>query len=176
MYRAGGAGINYYGQLLGGPGGDPAKMQNTLEGIPGYQFARDQGIDALNRTANSRGMLASGNNTQDILRFSQGLADQNYFNYLNALQPFFGLGQNAANSIQGGLTNKANLASDTGRAIGTLGYASKTGAGQAGADMYANINNAEQAANSNLWNAILGVGGAVTGAAGNAGGFGNLFS
>jgi hypothetical protein len=175
LYNRGEKGVDYYGQLLG-LGGNSGKVQETLEGIPGYQFARDQGLDSINRLANSRGMLSSGNNSQDLLRFSQGLADQNYFNYLGAVQPYFGLGQNAASGMQQNASQQANIYQNTGNNLANYGYNTNVGLGQAGAELYQNQFQADQGANQNLWNAILGVGGAVTGAAGQAGGFGTLFS
>ena len=159
-------GIDYYGRLLGLGGGDPGQMQSVLENIPGYQFALNQGIEAINRRANAAGMLNSGNADIDAINYAQGLASQNYFDYLNAVQPYFGLGQNAAAGIQSGYTNKANLAADTGQQLANYGWMKHTGIGQAGADRAMNIYNAEQAAGGNLWNAILGIGGALAGAFG----------
>jgi hypothetical protein len=171
LSQSGQQGIDFYGQLLGLNGGDP---QAALQNIPGYQFAQEQGLDALNRTANSRGMLASGNNTQDILKFSQGLADQNYFNYLNAAQPYFGLGQAGAQGLSNAYTNQAGLydrlgANKSNVTTGTAGQIADvntnaagnlaniaTGRGQAGYQYAADRNAAEQTANSNLWGAILG--------------------
>lgn len=98
LSRQGNRGINLYGRLAGVNG--PEDMSATLAQIPGYQFALNQGLDSVNRLANSRGMLASGNNTQDLNNYAQGQASQNYFNYLNSLQPYFGLGQNAAQGMQ----------------------------------------------------------------------------
>lgn len=173
----GNAGVDFYGQLTGLPGAENAPgIQQTLEKIPGYQFSRDQGIEALNRSANSRGMLASGNNTQDILKFSQGLADQNYFDYLKSFAPYFNQQAGAASGIQGGYTNKADLAAGIGGKQADYGWQKYTGIGQAGADRANQVANAETAGSANLWSAILGLGSGLTGAAGKAGGFGNLFS
>ena len=76
---------------LGGAAGNEAAT-NAFQAGPGYQFALDQGLQALNRNAASRGMLASGNNTQDILKYSQGLANQEYGNWQNRLGNFSELG------------------------------------------------------------------------------------
>jgi hypothetical protein len=218
LSNSGQQGIDLYGQLVGL--GDPSQMQERLASIPGYQFARDQGIDALNRNANSRGMLASGNQSQDVMRFSQGLADQNYFGYLNSLQPYFGLGQNAAgglsqvygqlgqnanqlgvnqsninygagrdlsnlaqgyglnraNVAQGAANNLSNIYQNQGSQMSGLSQAQ----GQAGADKHANIYNAQQAADNNMWQALIAGGnmlaggvGAYTGAGGTFGGGGS---
>lgn len=170
LYDRGTQGIDYYGQLVGLGGGDPAGMQQTLENIPGYQFARDQGIQALDRQANAKG---NPYNATDVLNFTNGLASQNYFNYLDRLNPFFGLAQGAASGLAGGYgnianlynqlgANKANVATgvagsiaDTYRNQGTGNMNLALGRGQANADMYANNYAADQAASQNLWGAIL---------------------
>lgn len=180
LYRRGVGGIDYYNQLLGGPGGDPQQMQQTLEGIPGYQFARDQGVQALDRQANAKG---NPYNATDVLQFSQGLADQNYFSYLNALQPNFGLAQSGAGGIASNAVNQSNVHTNTASNIanahsnmGNLGYNTQVGIGQAEGQLAQNRYAAEQGASGNMWNAILGGLGATASAAGTAGGFSKLLS
>ena len=85
---------------LGGAAGNEAAT-NAFQAGPGYQFALDQGLQALNRNAASRGMLASGNNTQDILKYAQGLANQEYGNWQDRLGQFSNLGFNAASGQTG---------------------------------------------------------------------------
>ncbi|MGJ0454172.1 MAG: hypothetical protein ACR65T_13235 [Methylocystis sp.] len=96
---------------LGGAAGNEAAT-NAFQAGPGYQFALGQGLEALNRNAASRGMLASGNNTQDILKYSQGLANQEYGNWQDRLGNFSGMGLNAAQGQTGRQGALANL--DTG--------------------------------------------------------------
>jgi hypothetical protein len=102
-------GVQSYGDLIGLGGGDPAKMQAMLAATPGYQWQMDQGLEGLNRTANSRGMLTSGNNTQDILKYSQGLADQSYQSAVQNRMPYFGMAQNAAQGQSNVLTQQAGM-------------------------------------------------------------------
>lgn len=45
---------------------------------PAYQFAFDQGMNAVNRTAAAKGQLNSGNRLQELTKFGQGLASQLY--------------------------------------------------------------------------------------------------
>lgn len=102
---------NYYDPYSSATQGAPGMQANALglngaagneaatgafQAGPGYQFALDQGLEALNRNAASRGMLSSGNNTQDILKYSQGLANQEYGNWQDRLGQFSGMGLNAA--------------------------------------------------------------------------------
>jgi hypothetical protein len=122
-----------YGRGLGGIDAYSALLQNpdSIYDSELYKSREQAGIDGLNREANSRGMLSSGNNTQDILDYmKQGGLD--YFNTLaNAHQPYFGLAQSGAQGMQsgynalGGLydnlgTNKANLAAQSGSALANL--------------------------------------------------------
>lgn len=93
---------------LGGAAGNE-RATDAFQAGPGYQFALDQGLEALNRNAASRGMLASGNNTQDILKYSQGLANQEYGNYLNRLGDFSQLGLSSAAGQTGRQNSLASL-------------------------------------------------------------------
>lgn len=52
---------------------------------PGYQFAMDQGIQARDRSAAARGMLTSGAQQKELTRFGQGIANQEYNNWLNRI-------------------------------------------------------------------------------------------
>lgn len=93
---------------LGGAAGNEAAT-GAFQAGPGYQFALDQGLEALNRNAASRGMLSSGNNTQDIIKYSQGLANQEYGNYLNRLGDFSQLGLSSAAGQTGRQNSLASL-------------------------------------------------------------------
>jgi hypothetical protein len=87
-------GVQSYGDLIGlNPGIDPTEL---LRNTPGYQWQMDQGLDAINRLANSRGELSGGGNTQDLLKYSQGLADQTYQSAVANRTPYFGMAENAA--------------------------------------------------------------------------------
>lgn len=60
---------------------DPTKIQQT----PGYQFALDQGNQAINRSAAAKGMLNSGGVLAELAKYGQGMASQNYGNQVNTL-------------------------------------------------------------------------------------------
>src|SRR5690349_17301122 len=53
---------------------------------PNYAWARDQGIQALDRSAASRGRLYSGAQMQGLSQFNQGRATQHLGNYRQGLQ------------------------------------------------------------------------------------------
>ena len=65
-------------------------LQNpsSVESTPGYQFAYNQGLEAVNRTAAAKGQLGSGNRLYDLTKFGQGLASQTYNSTVNQLGNF----------------------------------------------------------------------------------------
>ena len=75
---------------------------SSLRSLPGYQFAQDEGLRAVDSSAARRGMLNSGRNIKDTLRFSQGLADQTYGDQFSRLFNASGRGMDA-------ISNRANL-------------------------------------------------------------------
>ena len=62
-------------------------LQNpeSVTSTPGYQFAYNQGLEAVNRTAAAKGQLGSGNRLYDLTKFGQGLASQTYNNTVSQL-------------------------------------------------------------------------------------------
>lgn len=96
---------NLYADALGVNGADGnARAQDAFQVGPGYQFAVDQGLEAVQRSAAAGGMLASGNTLDAALRNAQGYASQEYNNWLAGLSPFVG-------AEQAGLENRAGLGS-----------------------------------------------------------------
>jgi len=60
----------------------------AMEGFyndPGYEFQQAEGQKALERSAASKGMLSSGALGKGLLKYSQGVADQGYQNWLRNL-------------------------------------------------------------------------------------------
>lgn len=64
-----------------GPAGVQRAQQQFQTG-PGYQFALGQGLESIAQQANAAGMLASGNMLRESQQFGQGLANQEWNNYL----------------------------------------------------------------------------------------------
>ena len=60
---------------------DPSKVQQT----GGYQFAVDQGNQAINRSAAAKGMLNSGNVLAELDKYGQGMGAQQYDTETNRL-------------------------------------------------------------------------------------------
>lgn len=80
---------------------------------PDYQWTQQQGLQALDRSAAARGSLYSGGQTADVLKYSQGLASQQYNNYYNKIAGLAGLGQSAASALTGVNNNYANQTAAT---------------------------------------------------------------
>ena len=93
---------------------------------PGYQFRMDEGSKALDRSAASRGLLRSGAQQKAITTFGQGIASEEYGNYLGSLFNLAGMGGQAvggANNTSAGLVQGAgNMMTQGGIARGS-GYA-----------------------------------------------------
>lgn len=142
---------------LGGQEGYDAAT-SAFRTTPGYQFAVESGLDAIDRRAASRGMLGSGNTNLDTIRFSQGLADQQWQNWLNNLNTASGSGLTATTNQAGIQTGLGDLNFNTGATKANLAYQTETGVGNSNAQMQADIQAAKNAANANIWGAILGVG------------------
>jgi len=84
---------------------------SSFKESPDYQFALDQGLQGLDRSAAARGSLYSGGHSADLLKFGEGLASQNYGNFYNRLAGLSGTGQTTASGLG---TLGANYASNIG--------------------------------------------------------------
>jgi len=115
------AGANLYADANGINGAEGnARAVNAFQTGPGYQFALDQGMQALTRGASAGGMLASGNTLMAANQFGQGLANQEYGGWLGRLAPYndmerAGLENQAA---LGSLVSTARLENNAQRAEG----------------------------------------------------------
>lgn len=132
-----------------------ANMSETLAQTPGYQFAEDRGLKAVNNQLAARGLSGSpGAVSKGAADFTTGLASGTWQNVVNALQNLFSsgtgalqgavsTGANAAGNFTGGniatnstisglLTGQGNAqggaATATGNALGTLGGGISTAA------------------------------------------------
>lgn len=133
---------------LNGPEGIQ-RAQAAFQTSPGYQFQLGQGLDALTRAANITGAAAGGNTLQAAQQYGQGLANQEWNNYLTGLQgrqqlyaplEAQGFGQYGAGVGNIGLTggtNAANIYGATGANLANL-YGTT---GQQLANAYGNYGN-----------------------------------
>lgn len=113
------SGMGLYGDALGVNGADgTARARDAFQSSPGYEFQLDQGLDALERRAGAQGRLSSGQTGLDTLGFAQGLANQDYNNWLSNLSGYgqqqAGLYTTGLQGQAGALSDLANLATGTG--------------------------------------------------------------
>jgi len=165
------AGANAYGNAVGanGPAGQALARAN-FQTDPGYGFQLDQGLQALNRTHAAAGNLSSGNADTDALKFSQGLADQSYGNYVSRLAPYL-------NQQQLGTAGAAGVATGQGNALNQSYDLQGNAANQTQTTMGNNLAGAElnnYKTGANLWNAIGGGLNFLSGGVGGQGGIGGL--
>lgn len=124
-------------------------MLEALTQTPGYQFGREQGQQALERSAAARGLTLSGAQLQDAQKFGTDYAIAAGWNpYVSQLNAFAGLGENAAAG-----TGNAGTA-----AAGQVGSAITTGAANASSAQLAGAQARASGilAQGNMWQDILG--------------------
>lgn len=116
-----GQGSALYSDALGinGPQGNQNAV-SAFQAGPGYDFALNQGIDAINRKRNAAGSLVGGNADRDAQVFGQGLANQEYGSWLNRLQGFQPLELSATQGAATGNQQNANTLANLGVAGSNL--------------------------------------------------------
>jgi hypothetical protein len=104
------AGSNALGQLssLYGLNGAPANT-SILTNSPNYQFAFNQGENALDQSAAAKGNLFAGGYGQDLVNYGQGMASQQLGALTNTLMGISSSGQNAASMTGQQGANAANI-------------------------------------------------------------------
>lgn len=113
--------------LEGLDGGNSGTVQAALEGLPGYQFANQQGLKSVQNSATARGLGVSGAAQKASATYSTGLANQYYNNLLTGVQNTENTGEAAGASLGG-------VASSIGESIGanTIGGGNAKAAGEIG--------------------------------------------
>jgi hypothetical protein len=116
--QAGGRGLSELMDAMGLNGAEAAAgALSRFQTGPGYSFAMDQGVNALDRSAASRGGLYSGGAARELTQFGQGLANQEWNTRLSQLAGLAGTGQQAAGAL-------SNLAVGRGSTAGNYAGAS----------------------------------------------------
>ena len=91
--------------------GDQAAAFGRFQTSPGYQFRLQQGVNALDRSAAARGMVLSGAQGKALTDYGQGVASNEYGNYIGGLNTMSGRGAQGVTGIAGidaSLTNAGN--------------------------------------------------------------------
>lgn len=121
LVNAGQGTLGTYYDAIGANGADgSARAASAFTASPGYQYGLDQALNAVQRSAASRGGLAGGNATSDILKTANGLASQGYQQYVNNLQGGLGAYTTGVSGMAGSLTNQGNAAQGYGNALSAL--------------------------------------------------------
>ena len=90
-----------------GTNGQPANYSN-FENMPGYQFAVNQGTQAIQRQAASMGSAYTPNTAIAVGNYVTGTASQDYNTYISQLMGAAGLGTTANQGLQTGTQTTAN--------------------------------------------------------------------
>lgn len=121
--ESGGNALNAYNFEMGL--GDRPDGYRGFQATPGYDFQMQQGTRAIDGSAAASGGLFSGATLKSLQGFGQGLANQEYGNYLNRLSGMAGAGQSAA-GMQA--TAAGNMGQSSGNALASIGNAQSAGA------------------------------------------------
>lgn len=111
------------------PGNIPMTAAAGFQETPGYQFQVQQGTQGVLNSLSALGMKNSGKALKSLDTFTQGVANQEYGNWLNRIAGVAGMGQsqtNATNALsQNAATNIGQTYQDQGqaRASGYVGQA-----------------------------------------------------
>lgn len=143
---------------LGANGADAqGAARSAFSASPAYDFNLTQGLDAINRARNARGMANSGNTDRDAQVFGAGLASNEYDKWLAGLNSYVnpelsatsgaaagrsGVDLSRAGFERGVGTDVANIRSGLGRDV--AGVATGLGTGTAG--LYGSAANLDTAA------------------------------
>jgi hypothetical protein len=117
-YTTAGAGATSALSSAEGLGGG-APNYSGFENMPGYQFAIQQGTQAIDRQAAASGSGYTPNTQAAVGQYVTGTAMQDYNTYIQQLQATAGMGETAANQL-GGITyntgaNTSQLMANTGQ-------------------------------------------------------------
>jgi len=142
------------GDITGARGAEgQARARTAFQTDPGYEFARDEALQGVERSGASRGMLNSGNTLMALQDRASGLAEQQYGNWANRALGVAGMAPGIAGQQAGIYTGLGGALSQNYGQQGQLGYQTEAGIGeaQAQADLDANR------ASGQFWNTALGV-------------------
>jgi len=136
---------------LNGAGGSTA-AQKAFQTSPGYDWQVQQGLDALNRTAASRGGLAGGGQSIALQNYGQQMANQQWQNWLSGLNTASSQGMTAAAGKTGQQNALANLDYGYGKDLSSI-YMNGT---QQAMGALQNGNQQQPDSSSGIMSAILG--------------------
>lgn len=183
----GGANLqSFYGNLMQNPGGMLNQIGQNFQQSPGFNFQVNQATNAANNVASAGGMAGSPAEQQSLATTVNGLANQDYYNWLNNAQNLMGQGLQGASNLYGmglsgmddlgklGFNASNELATSLGNTLGSQGQLAYSG--QANQNMM-NMENqmAANALDSGGWSSLGGaLGGLINAGGGTLPGIGSL--
>lgn len=90
----------------------------SITDSPWYQFSLTEGLRGLQNKALAGGKFFSGQTTRDVLKFSQGLASQEYDNEFKRRYGLAQLGQSSAASLSGAAVQTGNTLAGLSQTMG----------------------------------------------------------
>jgi hypothetical protein len=117
---------------LNGATADPANFLN----MPGYQFAVQQGTQAIQRQAAAMGNAYTPNTAAAVGQYVTGTASQDYNTYISQLMGAAGLGTTANQGLQTANQTTANNVSQLQQNIGQANAYGINGAGNAAGSLF----------------------------------------
>lgn len=115
-------------QLTNDPGGLFNKFGQGFHQSPGYQFALQQGLNGSNSAAAAGGLLGTNAHQQQNTGVAEGLANQDYYNYMGNVLGLYGQGLTGLNNqYQTGYNASNELGQSIGNVLGAQGNAAYAG-------------------------------------------------
>lgn len=125
-----------FGQLSSDPGAMLNKIGGQFHQSPGFNFAMQQAMQAANQGAAAGGMAGSPAAQQQAQHTATGLANQDYYNWLNQATGMFGQGLQGMQGLAGmGMQAGSNMANLISQALATQAqeaYAQRANQSQSG--------------------------------------------
>jgi len=131
-YNIGQGGAQAYADITGAAGqAGQDRARALFQTDPGYQFARDQALQATERQSGTGGFQGSGNVLAALEDRASGLAQQQYGNYVQRLAPFLPYSALTAGQLGGAYTGQGTALAGNLVDQGKLGYGTQAGIGSA---------------------------------------------
>lgn len=131
-YGIGLEGAQAYADITGAAGtAGQDRARALFQTDPGYEFARDEALRAVERTQGTGGFQGSGNVMAALQDRASGLAAKQYGDYVNRLQPFLNYNALTQGQLGGAYTGEGKALSDIALKGGDVAYGTEAGVGSA---------------------------------------------
>lgn len=145
-----------YHELLNRPGEKLNAIGGSFQQSPGFQFALQQALQGSNNAASAGGMAGTPQHEFQNMDIATGLANQDYYNWLDKSLGLFGQGMQGEQGMAGlgaaSGNNMANMIAQTLAQQGNLAFQGQRQENQNRNDLFGNIfNGAGALAAFNPW-------------------------